>query len=364
VKIEQVEVSIFRLPPQRPIADATWEIAQVGYTLVRLRTDDGLSGIGLTYEVGGEAIRVVVQDYLAPIIKGRSPFETEALWDECVERYRGVTRKGLFFCALSAVDTALWDLKAQSVGLPLFRLLGGRNPEVPVYASGGWSSYSEDELLHEVDEMLDAGYGAVKIKTGVASGKRPMEDVRRVRHVKEEIGDGVDLMIDANNVWDAGTATRVGLQLEDYDLVWFEEPVPADDIDGLARVANALRIPVATGEHEYTKYGARELLQRGAADVLQMDVGRCGGITELVKIAALAEAWNIPLAPHAIPLVHMHVVAALKIATSVENLLIYADVDQRLFLNPPRPIDGVIRIPDKPGLGLEIDEKELQRIGV
>ncbi len=361
MKVEQVDVFLFRVPQQRTIADSTWAMNRVGYTVARVRSDDGRCGIGLTYEVGGEAIRVVVQEYLAPLIKGRSPFETETLWDECVERYRGITRKGLFFCALSIVDTALWDLKAQSVGLPLFRLLGGSNPQVPVYGSGGWTSYPEKELVEEAERMVASGYRGIKIKTGIAAGRRPREDVARVRRVRKEIGDGVELMIDANNAWDAGTATRVGLQLEDCDLAWFEEPVPADDLDGLARVARDLRIPVATGEHEYTKSGARQLLERGAADVLQLDVGRCGGVTELVKIAAMAEAWNVPLAPHCIPLVHMHLVAALKPATAVENLLVYSEVDERLFVDPPRPVDGMLRIPEKPGLGLELDERQIAR---
>jgi D-arabinonate dehydratase len=361
MKIDRVEVFIYRVPPRRPISDSTWKINNVGYTIVRVSTDDGLSGLGLTFEFGGEAVRLVVQDFLAPIIMGRSPFETEALWDECVDRYRGLTRKGLFFCALSIVDMALWDLKAQYAGLPLFRFLGGINPDVPVYASGGWTSYSEEELVEEVENMVTDGYHAVKIKMGVAAGKGIKEDIGRVRRIRKEIGDDIELMVDANNVWDPATAIRVGRQIEDCDPEWFEEPVTADDIDGLARVTRALQIPVATGEHEYTKYGAKELLEREAADVLQMDVARCGGVTEWLKMAALAQAWNIPIAPHAFPLVHMHLVSPLKGAVTVENLLIWDDVDQRLFVDPPRPSKGFFRIPGKPGLGLSLRDEELSR---
>lgn len=168
-------------------------------------------------------------------------------------------------------------------------------------------------------------------------------------------------MVDANNAWDAATAMRVGRQIEECDPAWLEEPVVADDTHGLARVARELQIPIATGEHEYTKYGARELLELEAADVLQTDVSRCGGVTELLKIGALAQAWNIPLAPHAMPLVHMHLVSALKGAVTVENLLIWDDVDQRLFVDPPRPSAGVIRVPERKGLGLSLREDELSR---
>jgi L-alanine-DL-glutamate epimerase-like enolase superfamily enzyme len=262
------------------------------------------------------------------------------------------------------IDIALWDLKGKVVGLPLYKLLGGNQRKIPIYGSGGWTSYSEKELVEEMVAMVESGYSKVKMKVGVNFGQTPKEDERRVRAVRKALGDSVDLMIDANNVWTRATAIPFAHHLADCHLFWFEEPVLADDIEGLARISSQIHIPVASGEHEYTKYGAKELLTKQAADIIQMDVTKCGGITEWLKIAALTQAWNVPLAPHAMPYAHIHLVSAVPNALILEDLLIQKHADETFFIDLPQPKAGFLEIPDKPGLGLELNEKNLHKYNI
>ena len=364
MKTQQIETFVVPVLPSKQVEDSTWKLDTMGYTIVKVTTDDGITGIGWTYDVGGAAIRSIIESYIAPIVSGRSPFETETIWQDCVSRLRGVGRKGLTFCALSIVDIALWDIKAKSVGLPLYRLLGGSESNIPIYGSGGWTSYDRNELVKEVTEIASIGYRRIKIKVGVEKGQRPQEDVERVRLVRKELGHDIDLMIDANNAWDPITAMRVAHGVENCGLYFFEEPVIADDLTGLASLRARTRVPIATGEHEYTKYGARDLIVNKAADVIQMDASKCGGITEWLKIAAIAQAWNLPVAPHAMHALHMHLVSAAPNGVTLEYLFMHEEANEQLFINPPVPAGGFLRIPDKPGLGLELNEVSVRKLDV
>lgn len=355
-RIAAVDVHLVSMPVTGSFADATRKVETLGYTIVRLRTDTGLEGIGFTYhEVGGEATKVLIDTDFAPRLIGADPWQTEVIYRDFVQYLRGVGRKGLMFCALSAIDTALWDLKGKIVGLPLYRLLGGATAEVPVYASGGWTSYDDDELVAEVVGMVDQGYSMVKFKVGVDGGRNLRRDVARVRAVREAVGDEVTIALDANNCWDAATGVQFANRVRDLDVAWLEEPVPADDLPGLARFKRGTDIPLATGEHEYTKFGVRDLIVNEAVDILQVDGARSGGYTEMLKIAAMAEAWNIKLAPHAMEYLHWHLVSAAPSALVLERLLIFEPVTANVFKDLPQPVDGVLRIPDLPGLGLELD---------
>jgi L-alanine-DL-glutamate epimerase-like enolase superfamily enzyme len=268
---------------------------------------------------------------------------------------RGVGRKGLAFCAYSAVDIALWDLKGKLLHMPLYRLLGGVKTEVPVYASGGWTSYDLDELLAEVKGMLARGFTKVKIKVGVEGGQNPREDLRRVAAVRELIGPDTGLMLDANNVWRASTAVQFANRVKEYDVEFLEEPVFADDMPGLAQFRRGTDVPLATGEHEYTRFGVRDLIANRAVDILQVDVTRCGGYTEILKIIGMTQAWNLGFAPHGMEHMHMHLVSAFPNALYLERLFMFEEVVRSVYKNAPEPEGGLLRLPDAPGLGMELN---------
>ena len=275
-RIGKVEVHLVAAPVAAGYGDATRKVESVGFVIVRVTTQDGLEGVGVTYnEVGGLAIKTLIDHDMAPRLLGRDPLETEVIWQEFAQYLRGVARKGLVYCALSAIDIALWDLKGKLLELPLYRLLGGATTRVPVYASGGWTSYSDDQLVQEMIDVVNQGYSMVKFKVGVDGGTNPGRDLERVRKVREAVGPATRLMLDANNCWDAATAVQFANRVKELDILFMEEPVPADDIPGLARYKRGTDLPLATGEHEYTKFGVRDLVINEAVDVVQVD-GRAG----------------------------------------------------------------------------------------
>lgn len=354
--IRDVVVHLVSAPVAGGFADATRKVETIGFALVRIRTAQGLEGLGVTYhEVGGEAVREIIRRNMAPKLIGRDPLESEALWHEFFHYLRGVGRKGVSFCALSAVDVALWDLKGKIAGLPLHRLLGGNRTRVPVYASGGWTSYSDEQLVEEMRGMVARGFRMVKFKVGYAGGTDIRRDALRVRKVREALGPEIRLLVDANNCFDAATAVQLANRIREFDVMLFEEPVFADDIPGLSRFRRGTDIPLATGEHEYTRFGVRDLLLAEAADYVQADGARAGGYTEMLKIAALTQAWNVRFAPHAMENLHLPLVAALPNAPFLERLLMFEDITARVFKGAAVPVDGHMEVPETPGLGLALD---------
>jgi L-alanine-DL-glutamate epimerase-like enolase superfamily enzyme len=355
-KIRKVDVHLVSGPVPGGLADATRKVETIGFVIVRVTTDQGLEGIGVTYhEVGGEATCELINRNMAPKLIGRDPLETEAIWQELFHYLRGIGRKGLMFCALSAIDIALWDLKGKIVDLPLCKLLGGARTKVPVYASGGWTSYSDEELVDEIEGMIARGFTAVKFKVGFDGGQNLRRDAERVRKVREAVGPDIKLLVDANNSFDAATAVQLANRIREYDITLFEEPVFADDIPGLARFKRGTDIPLATGEHEYTKFGVRDLLIHEAADIVQVDGARAGGYTEMLKCAALTQAWNVKFAPHAMENVHLQLAAAVPNALFLERLLMFEDLTALVFRDAPLPIGGFMHVPNLPGLGLELN---------
>lgn len=355
-KIQKVEVHLVSMPVTGGFSDATRKVETLGYTIVRITTDQGLEGIGVTYhEVGGEATKALIVNNIAPKLIGRDPLETEVIWQEMFHYLRGVGRKGLTFCALSAVDIALWDLKGKIFGCPLYRLWGGNRKRVPVYASGGWTSYSDEELVEEMKSVVAQGYRTIKFKVGVEGGEAPARDVVRVRKVREAVGDEIKILLDANNCWDAATAVQFANRVRDYQITFLEEPVFADDLYGLAKFKRGTDIPLATGEHEYTRFGVRDLLMHEAADVVQCDATRAGGFTEMLKIAGMTQAWNVKFAPHAMENIHIHLVSAVPNSLYLERLLMFEEITGQIYLNAPVPQDGFMEIPDLPGLGLQLN---------
>lgn len=355
-KISKIDVHLVSAAVPAGTADSTRKVETIGFVLLRITTDQGLEGIGVTYhEVGGEATRELIRRNMAPRLIGRDPLESEAIWQEFFHYLRGVGRKGLSFCALSAIDIALWDLKGKIAGLPVCRLLGGNLTRVPVYASGGWTSYADDQLVDEMKSMVERGFTHIKMKVGFGGGTQPNRDVERVRKVRDAVGPDIRILVDANNCFDAATAIKLANRIRDCDIFLFEEPVFADDIPGLAKFRRGTDIPLATGEHEYTKFGVRDLLLAEAADIVQVDGARVGGYTEMLKCAALTQAWNVKFAPHAMENIHLHLVAAIPNALFLERLLMFETVTGQVFKDAPVPVDGYMTVPDLPGIGLALD---------
>ena len=355
-KIAQVEVFLVTYPIKGGLADATRKVENIGYTIIQMTTEQGHIGIGLTYnEVGGEATKVLIEESIAPRLIGQSPFETEVIYQDLVQYLRGVGRKGLTFCAISAVDIALWDLKGKILGIPLYRLLGGNKTKIPVYASGGWTSYDDDQLVEEMKSFVSAGYETIKFKVGVDGGQNLSWDVKRVAKVREAVGPEIGLILDANNCWDGATGARFANMVKEYHILFLEEPTFADDIPGLKRYKQGTDLPLATGEHEYTRYGCRDLILAGAADIIQMDFTRAGGYTEGLKVAALTQAWNLKFAPHAMENIHLHLLGAVQNGLFLERLILFEELTLMTFKDCPVPVNGYMTIPQLPGLGLELN---------
>lgn len=360
-RIAKVEVCLVSQPVTSGAADATRKVENIGFLIVRLTTDQGLEGFGVTYhEVGGEATGILIEKNIKDKLIGLDPFATDSFLNEMAAYLRGVGRKGLMWCALSAVDIALWDLKGKIIGIPIYKLIGGNRDKVEVYASGGWTSYDDDRLVDEISGMVRDGYKKVKFKVGVEGGQNLKRDVRRVEKVRDAVGPDVGIMLDANNCWDAATGARFANMVKDLDIMFLEEPVMADDITGLAKYKRSTDLPLATGEHEYTKYGVRDLLVNNAADIVQTDGTRTGGFTELLKIAALTQAWNVKLAPHAMELIHMQIAGGISNCPFLEKLILFDELTYHTFKDAPRPVGGMIEIPDEPGLGLTLNEDFLR----
>ncbi len=339
------------IPPGARGREELWGRRQL---FVHIHTDEGIEGLGITS--GLRATRSIIHDTLAELLKGSDPFEIEKLWTKMFWSVRGFGRKGVAFQAISAVDIALWDLKAKALGVPLYRLLGPAHDSVPVYGSGGWTNYSTEELVEEQRGYVDRGFTKVKMKVAKDFGQSEKEDVQRLEAVRKALGDDIEIYVDANNGYYVKQAIRMSRIFEEYNVGWFEEPVLADDIDGLAAIVCASDIPIATGEHEYTKYGFRDLIARGGADIVQPDVGRVGGVTEWMKAAVIANAFNLPVAPHAVQLVHLHCAMATPNLLVVEHLGVEAESNKVWYSEVPQTENGFWRpFPDRPGLGLELN---------
>ncbi len=283
-----------------------------GWLVVEVFTDDGLVGIG-NAALAPQATKQVIDLYLKPLLIGHDPWDIERLWQHMYRKTMAFGRKGIGMVAISALDIALWDVLGKSARQPVFRLLGGRTKtRIPVYASRLYAT-ELGKLAAEAKRYKDQGYRAMKLRFGwgPADGAHGMQrNVELVRTVRESIGDDIDLMADAYMGWNLDYAKRMLPLLESFHLRWLEEPVIPDDVQGYAQLKSYARIPIAGGEHEFTLYGFRDLLEARAVDYIQFDTNRVGGITQARKIAALAEAYSVPVIPHAGQMHNYHVVMA------------------------------------------------------
>lgn len=355
--IGHVETFVLHVPHPTPVASAIGRHEGIGVVAVRLYTSDGPVGVGWTNVIGGKgekAIRAFVEQEFVPIVKGRDAFEVRALWTEMYMQAMTRGRKGVAMYALSAVDIALWDVVTQAAGLPVHRYLGAVRDGIAVYGDGCWPSLSMEELEQEAAGYKELGLAGVKVKIGLdvsRSGIR--EDLRRIDAVRSLIGDDLLLLVDANQAYDPSTAEYVGRHLAERDTYWFEEPCIADSLGDYVRLAARSAVPIAGGENEYSRYGFRDLIERHGVDILQPDVHRVGGITEFMRIVSLADAFNLPVAPHTSYELHGQLLAAATTGLMVEYYPWFPD---GFFTETFDVRGGTLAVSETPGLGVRFTE--------
>ena len=358
-EIRDVTAAVYVIPTDAPEADGTLAWDKTTLVLVTVQAGDE-EGTGWTYASGAAAS--VVTDVLAGVVRGRNALDVPGASEAMARAVRNIGRPGVAATAISAVDVALWDLKARLLGLPVTDLLGRARQRVPVYGSGGFTSYDERQTRDQLTGWLADGIGRVKIKIGESWGGNEQRDLARVGLAREVIGPDRELYVDANGGYTVGQAVRVGRRLADHGVTWFEEPVSSEDLAGLAAVRRQITADVAAGEYSWSLADSAALIDAGAVDCLQLDVTRCGGITEFVRGAALAAAHNLQVSGHCCPSLHAHVGAAVSNLRHVEYFHDHQRIEQMLFDGAPKP-DGGELTPDPaaPGLGMRLRRPDAER---
>ncbi|WP_075222804.1 mandelate racemase/muconate lactonizing enzyme family protein [Acuticoccus yangtzensis] len=358
MRVTQVETRALKLPLAAPIGSALGAIEGFGVILVTVRTDGGVTGENLVFTLNDRRTKVLRQmvDDLADQIVGFDAGHIAAFWARAWKDINFIGHQGVAVMAISALDGALWDALGKAAGLPLYRLLGGAGSSVPLYHSGGlWLSRSTDELVEEAGRFMAQGFKAMKMRLGNAD---PRVDAARVRAVREAIGPDIKLMADANQGQTEAKAIRLGRLLEEFDLTWFEEPLPAWDLDGLARVAAALDTPIASGETEYTRYGFRRMLELRSADILMPDLQRVGGVSEFMRVGHMAQAYDVAVSSHLFPETSIQVLGALSNAVFLEYMPWFSDLyNERLEI-----ADGMALVPERPGWGFTFNADFIDKV--
>ena len=349
-RIERVTTEVRRFPTPYPEADGTLQWDATTAVTVTLEAD-GVIGLGWTYS--SPAAAAIIEHHLSPAINGRDVADIEAGWQAMHRQGRNFGTRGLYMQAMSAVDIAWWDLKARSMRCALTTLLGRCHERVRVYGSGGFTTLTEPELAEQIDEWHRLGCTGMKIKIGESFGKRVDRDLRRVRRARGLAGPDVELMVDANGGYRTGQAKRVGAELDELGVTWFEEPVSSDDVIGLRVLRDTLRCDVTAGEYAADVYDVRALL--GAVDCLQLDATRCGGYSGWLTCAALAQSHNLEVSAHCAPALHAPVAAATPNLRHVEYFADHAALEPQLVTGTPQVCDGHLHpAPDVVGHGMTL----------
>jgi len=350
--VESVEASAYTIPTDLPEADGTFAWNHTTIVVVQVR-GGGQVGTGWTY--GSPACAAVVRQDLGPVVIRRDALAVPAAWSAMVRQLRNIGRPGVAGMALSAVDVALWDLAARILGLPLHRLLGTQQDAVPIYGSGGFTTYTDRQLAEQLTGWVDRGIPRVKIKIAESSGTRVTRDLSRVARARSVVGAAVELFVDANGGYTPGQAVRIAERLSEHDVVWFEEPVSSDDLGGLRHVRSRCRADVTAGEYGFDLAYFQRMCAARAVDCLQVDVTRCGGITELLRVASVAEAHGLQISGHCAPHAHLAALMAIPNLRHLEWFHDHVRIERQLFAGCPQPLDGVLRPePDRPGHGLTL----------
>ncbi len=378
MKIADIAIHVLKSPLSEPFAFSQGWVRQRSATLVEVITDQGISGWGEAFAQGLEPPEIaatVIDKALRPLVTGADPLDTEVLWHRMYHMTRDYGRKGSVVAAISAIDTALWDIAGKFYQVPVYKLLGGAfRTRVQPYATGFYRVKGQGEgkrLAEEALRHFEAGFSLMKVKLGYGVA----DDIACMREIGRAIqGRPITLMVDTNHAYGRAEALRLGRALEEYDIRWYEEPVAPEDIAGYVEMRRKLSMPIAGGENEHTLYGFRELLGAGAVDIAQPDIGSCGGISAVRHIIALAQSHGVQVNPHVwgsavAQAASLQVIAALPVAHhslfAQEPVLEYDrsahPFRQQLVSEPIEQVDGWVQIPSKPGLGVEVDRSVLDR---
>ncbi|HWE62652.1 MAG TPA: mandelate racemase/muconate lactonizing enzyme family protein [Chloroflexota bacterium] len=356
--VAAIETEHYRVPQYvfspTPLADTTHTIEFLDLIIATLQTEDGVAGMGYTYTTGhaAAAVKAMLDTEIAPHAVGRSCRDADRLWEEAWWRTHWAGRGGVSTLAMAAADIAFWDAQAVAAGLPLYRHLGAHRDHIRGYGSGVNLSLALPELVAQAEGFLARGFTGYKLKVGRAT---PREDAERLAALRATLGPDRLLLVDANMGWTLAEATRRVRDLERHDVYWLEEPLIPEDVAGHAALARSSPVPIAAGENLYTKHQFADYLRADALHIAQADVIRCGGITEWLKIAHLAQAANRPMAPHFVAELHVHLLCAIPNALILEYLPWFdALVEEPLVVH-----DGLFAPPDRPGHGIRFDRERL-----
>ena len=362
MKISKIQTQIVRLPADEALAGGPSEPgATRNIVTLRVQTDAGVEGIGYTFF--GAALTGALKhavDALGALTVGEDPLRTEAIAAKLRAASAGSGPGGILTLALSAIDIALWDIRGKALNLPLWQMIGGSRERVPTYASGAlMRNFPLEHLVKAGPKLVQKGFRQMKTQLALPGDTSPALEVERIRRMRECIGPNIDLMCDINQRWRVDQAIDIGKRIEDVHLFWLEDVTTADDFQGLARVSDALATPVAGGEYLYGPAPFRQMMEARSVDIVMIDLMRAGGITGWLKIAGMAEAFNLPVVSHLVPEIHVHLVAAIPNGLTVE----YMPWTFAMFEEVPLPEKGELAVPRRPGLGLKFDEAALKRYG-
>lgn len=356
-RIDRLEVETYKVPTEAPESDGTLQWDHTDISIVTAHAQ-GRQGMGYTF--AGLTAAALIHGVLGKVVKGMDPMSPQSAYMAMWRRTRNMGRPGISSMAISAVDCALWDLKARLLDLPLASLLGKVRDAAVVYGSGGFTSYTDRQLASQLEGWASKGMGAVKMKIG----REPERDKERVRAARKAIGVETKLYVDANGAYDPRQALAQAEMLAEYDVRWFEEPVSSDNLSGMRFVRDHVspRINVAAGEYGYDLFYFGEMLEAGAVDVLQADITRCGGVTGFMQAAVLCQAHNVPFSAHTAPAQHAHAACAAIPFTEIEYFHDHVRIEQMFFEGLPKLVRGELR-PDfsRPGNGLEVRRKDAEK---
>jgi L-alanine-DL-glutamate epimerase-like enolase superfamily enzyme len=357
VEVTALEVAAYTVPTDFPEADGTLHWDKTTILVVHLE-GGGRRGVG--YANANAAAAKIVRGVLEGRVVGADAMDIAGVWQGMCVAARNVGRPGLCASAISAVDNALWDLKAKLLDLPLAKLLGQAHERIDIYGRGGFTSYAHARLASKLGGWVESGIGRVKMKVG----EHPKEDPDRVRLARDAIGSGAELFVDANGAYDRKQALTLAERFARHDVTWFEEPVTSDDLEGLRLLRDRApaAMAIAAGEYGYTPTYFRRMLEAGAVDVLQADGTRCLGVSGFLQAAALCEAFHVPLSSHTAPALHVHLGCATRPFRHLEWFHDHVRIEEMLFDGAPRPVQGTLG-PDlsRPGFGIELRTADAQR---
>jgi L-alanine-DL-glutamate epimerase-like enolase superfamily enzyme len=361
MSIAALETALYRIELPVPLSDSTHgTMTHFELVTVRLRDSDGAEGVGYTYTTGagGAAVHVLIDQGLRPVLLGADADQIEALWTRMWWKLHYGGRGGSVSLAVSACDIALWDLKARRLGMPLWRVLGGFDASVPCYAGGIDLEFTLEALLKQTDDNLARGFRAIKMKVGRA---RLSEDVARVRAMRAHLGEDFPLMADANMRWTVDQSIRAAASFRDCGLTWLEEPTIPDDVAGHARIVREGGVPIATGENLHTLHEFTQMISAGAVTFPEPDVTNCGGVTVFMKVAHLAEAFNLPVTSHGAHDLTVHLLAAVPNRSFLE---VHGFGLDRYIAEPIIIAEGNAVAPERPGHGVGFDWRALAGVRV